>query len=81
MATTSTIVARDCFARAGLARSSAGPGCCAWCGQERRRLYCYVVEDDSGRRPILGQPIGASPSPGQPRRAFCGLRCFRNYAG
>ncbi len=64
---------------AGLARTPAGPGSCRWCGQVRRRLYSYVVEDGAGRRPILGQPLGASPTPGNPHRAFCGLGCFRSY--
>ena len=67
-----TIVARDPFARAGLRRTCEGAGTCAWCGQERARVYRYQIEDDSGRAPVLGQPA--------PDRVFCNLDCFRSYS-
>lgn len=68
-----TMVSRDGFARAGLARECHSNGECSWCGNKPKRTYTYTVETDGGSRPILGQPIGAG-------RTFCNLDCFRSYS-
>lgn len=66
-----TYVARDPFARGEYRRESAGPGSCSWCGQQRRVLYTYEWESDSGN---IGRRSG-----GPARGKFCGLPCFRSY--
>jgi hypothetical protein len=46
-------VRRDPFARGAFLRECKGRGCCAWCGQERLRVFSYFWANDGVTRPNL----------------------------
>lgn len=60
-------ISRDPFARETLCRESAGPGRCQWCGQFRRPVYQYFLDQDTGRRNDISG-------------VFCSVQCMRDYS-
>ena len=67
-------IRHDPFARGAFKRTCHGPGACAWCGQERRRLFSYVWVSDGA---LDGQPsIFDRP---QANHTICNFDCFHSY--
>jgi len=67
------IVAWDSFARAGLERTSHGPGQCDWCGKLCRRVFIYTLSRDGDRGAVNWDRLNRGG------RVFCNLQCYRSY--
>jgi hypothetical protein len=66
-------VQQDPFARGAFERTCEGPGECAWCGEERKRVYRYVwIRDGLSQQPSIFNQI-------QLRHTFCNFQCFASY--
>lgn len=68
-------VAHDAFVRTSLRRTAFmdTKRACAWCGQQPRTLYGYVlVPDDRAHRPGRYNLRSSDP-------LFCNLECYRTH--
>lgn len=63
-------VRRDPFARGEYIRYCQGKGKCAFCGQQRKRVYAYAWTPDDRRIPQINN-----------HKSFCNLQCFDDYSG
>jgi hypothetical protein len=62
---------RDSFARGEYARVCHGPGDCAWCGQQRPRVFSYARVHDGLLRNTQREHANA--------QTFCNRNCFQGY--
>jgi hypothetical protein len=65
-------IGHDPFARGSFRGECQPAGKCAWCGQHRLRLFCYVwVGDDRQCPSVFAQHMA--------KRHFCNFGCFESY--